>query len=348
MEKPEISVIVPVYNVRKYLQECIESVIAQSFSEWELLLVDDGSTDGSGAVCDEYAQKDKRIRVFHKENGGVSSARNLGLDNAEGEWIAFLDGDDYFPKETLKVLHDKACSSKADLIIGKALMLDNGSLYYHQEITPQRNNRIILSIVRPEVWGYLFRKEIILKHSLKFVEDLAFGEDNVFISYYVSYCDTMDVVQTPIYVYRTNEVSVTHSINPREKIWQRFEVASHLYRLAQSFQGMDEQKRKDVFSRCNASLKIGLQSMFDDTVTREDFLFLLQRYKELFGDSRERLRFLYKNLPAYYVKQRIKHFPRLTKMAKRLLGKATAPRLYRQVSATEEKQYAEGYSPQLS
>ena len=92
---PKISVIVPVYNAEKYLHRCIDSILSQTFTDFELLLIDDGSKDGSGAICDEYAAKDNRVRVFHKENGGVSSARNLGLDNACGEWVTFVDADDY-------------------------------------------------------------------------------------------------------------------------------------------------------------------------------------------------------------------------------------------------------------
>ena len=89
-----LSIITPVYNTASYLPDCFESILSQSFQDFELLLVDDGSTDGSGDVCDIYAQRDSRIRVFHKENGGVSSARNLALDNAKGEWVYFVDSDD--------------------------------------------------------------------------------------------------------------------------------------------------------------------------------------------------------------------------------------------------------------
>lgn len=96
---PYFSIIIPVYNVAPYLRECLDSVLAQTFTDWEAICVDDGSTDGSGAILDEYAAKDKRFRVFHKENGGVSSARNLALNNVKGEWVGFLDGDDiYCPK----------------------------------------------------------------------------------------------------------------------------------------------------------------------------------------------------------------------------------------------------------
>ena len=92
---PKISVIVPVYNTAKYLNRCIDSILSQTFSDFELLLIDDGSTDNSGSICDEYVIQDSRVRVFHKENGGVSLARNLGVNEARGEWIAFIDADDW-------------------------------------------------------------------------------------------------------------------------------------------------------------------------------------------------------------------------------------------------------------
>ena len=95
IEIPLVSIIVPVYNAEKYIDRCIQSVLCQSFSRWELLLVDDGSTDNSGAICDEYAFKDDRIKVLHKENGGVSSARNDGIRLSCGTWLTFIDIDDY-------------------------------------------------------------------------------------------------------------------------------------------------------------------------------------------------------------------------------------------------------------
>lgn len=104
MNQPKISVIVPVYNAEKWLRRCVDSILAQTYTDFELLLVDDGSTDGSGAICDEYATLDARIRPFHKPNGGVSSARNLGLDNARGEWICFVDSDNWMAKNSLESL----------------------------------------------------------------------------------------------------------------------------------------------------------------------------------------------------------------------------------------------------
>ena len=94
-----VSVIVPVYKAEKWLHRCVDSILAQTMTDFELLLIDDGSPDKSGEICDEYAAKDNHIRVFHKENGGGSSVRNLGLDNAQGEWISFIDADDWVEKD---------------------------------------------------------------------------------------------------------------------------------------------------------------------------------------------------------------------------------------------------------
>ena len=101
---PTISVIVPVYNTEQYLHRCIDSVLAQTYKDFELLLIDDGSTDSSGAICDEYAAKDARVKVFHKENGGVSSARRIGVEQSHGEFIYFVDSDDAILPDTLEMM----------------------------------------------------------------------------------------------------------------------------------------------------------------------------------------------------------------------------------------------------
>ena len=120
-----ISVIVPVYNVEKYINRCIESVLAQTYRNFELILVDDGSPDNCGAICDDYASKDRRIRVIHKENGGVSSARNAGLDSAGGDYILFVDSDDYITPEHIELLipvesEDLVCCGLVQCINGTA------------------------------------------------------------------------------------------------------------------------------------------------------------------------------------------------------------------------------------
>ena len=114
---PKISIIVPVYKVEKYIHKCIDSILAQTFTDFELILVDDGSPDNCGKICDEYAKEDSRIVVIHKDNGGVSDARNIGISRANGEYIGFVDSDDYIDKDMYKNLYESCLNNKADISI---------------------------------------------------------------------------------------------------------------------------------------------------------------------------------------------------------------------------------------
>ena len=115
MNSPLVSVIVPVYNVAPYLEQCLDSIVNQTYRNLEIILVDDGSTDESGAICDRYAEQDSRIKVVHKENGGQSSARNVALDMMMGEWVLFVDSDDWIELNTLELLFEQK-DERADLV----------------------------------------------------------------------------------------------------------------------------------------------------------------------------------------------------------------------------------------
>lgn len=117
MDRPRVSVIVPVYKVEHYLRKCLDSIVNQTYQDLEILLVDDGSPDNCGAICDEYAEKDGRIRVIHKENGGVASARNAGLDIAAGDWIGFVDPDDWIEEDMFQYLMEGALTCRADIAV---------------------------------------------------------------------------------------------------------------------------------------------------------------------------------------------------------------------------------------
>ena len=207
-----IGVIVPVYNAEKYLCQCIDSILAQTFADFELLLIDDGSKDNSGAICDEYAEKDKRIRVFHKENGGVSSARNMGLDKAKGEWITFVDADDYLYKDAFESLLKK---SHADLIVGGYVHV--GILSKKKKILLPDDRKIVIKgegDILGEVmacylttpWCKLFRKNIIRDRNLRFDSSLSYGEDTDFVFQYVCWIDTIQFVSQAVYCYHDAEV----------------------------------------------------------------------------------------------------------------------------------------------
>lgn len=127
---PLISIIVPVYNSESTLNRCVDSILNQTFHDWELLLIDDGSTDQSGEICDQYDAKDQRINVFHKENGGVSTARNVGLDNAKGSWVTFIDSDDFI---SINFLSTFVRFQSSDLYICGIQFINNSTIYLPPE-----------------------------------------------------------------------------------------------------------------------------------------------------------------------------------------------------------------------
>ena len=132
---PLFSIISPVYNVDKYLERCINSVVNQTFNDFEYILVDDGSTDFSGSICDEFAEKDSRIKVIHKENGGVSSARNIGIDSSKGEWIVFVDSDDTLERNALEIISVYLNKYQLDLLV-----FNTSTVYSDGQIQPSTDN----------------------------------------------------------------------------------------------------------------------------------------------------------------------------------------------------------------
>ncbi len=169
---PEISVIVPVYRVEPYLRRCVDSILSQTFTDFELILVDDGSPDNCGAICDEYALKDSRVRVIHKQNGGLSDARNAGIDMAKGEFLTFIDSDDLVAPEYLNRLYRSIKSSAAEISICNMLPFKDGSSPQIEEQNSNDSKRIIsgrdacLSIYRMDgtvpimAWGKLYKSSL--------------------------------------------------------------------------------------------------------------------------------------------------------------------------------------------
>lgn len=202
--KPTISVIVPVYNTEKYLEECIQSVLNQSFTDFELLLVDDGSTDQSGLICDKYAEQDSRIRVFHQKNGGVSKARKTGVENSMSEFICFVDADDMLLDDALKVMYENM-SDDIDIVITWTAL--------NKVITGRELVDLLLQqTISVAPWGKLYRKEIIVNsQAMDIGREFYLGDDylaNLKIATLVRYgiC-----VPEWLYFYRDNSLSIVHT-----------------------------------------------------------------------------------------------------------------------------------------
>ena len=210
---PKISVIVPVYKVEQYLPQCVESILAQTFTDFELLLIDDGSPDNSGKICDEYAAKDSRIRVFHKTNGGVSSARNVGLDNAKGEWIAFVDSDDWIGEHYLDPVPELEEESRSAQIVLSGFNIissSTGNLIERRNWRDLQKRRFSSSesffLHKLHLWGFPFSKfylkSVIDACSIRFSEKISLSEDLLFLMEFLSSCEYVYFSNSCEYYYR--------------------------------------------------------------------------------------------------------------------------------------------------
>ncbi len=221
MNNPLISVIIPVYNVEQYLPRCLDSVLIQTYCNLEIILVDDGSKDRSGVICDEFATKDSRIKVFHQKNAGVSCARNVGLDIACGDYVGFIDSDDYIESDFYEVLVKNAVAHNADIsYCGIKLVEPNGSVH-------ERFNTSCRCEKRPSeiIKGFFFNEEIkehmysqcnkIFKREVlagvRYKEGYALGEDILFVFETLGKCNMLCLEDRTMYHYLRRENSAMTS-----------------------------------------------------------------------------------------------------------------------------------------
>lgn len=218
-----ISVIIPVYNVEKYITKTIESVLIQTYVNFELILVDDGSKDNSGQICDIYSAKDKRVKVIHKQNGGVSSARNVGIEIASGKYIAFIDGDDFVSEHYLETLYNMLVNNNVDMAV---------QVYYN--MYPTGKEKSVKEDVNEvmSAWQFiefeilegrdtspyvkLYKTEIIRKYSINFDESITNLEDMLFLFHYVKKCNSV--------FYNTDEINYYRIIRNDGVVFSKFTV----------------------------------------------------------------------------------------------------------------------------
>lgn len=223
MEKntPVLSIILPVYNVEAYLPVCLDSILAQTFENFEVLAVDDGSKDGSGRILDEYATRDERIRVFHKENGGLSDARNFGIEAARGEYFSFIDSDDYVEPDMIELLLSSLRENRADMAICSIIKEDEPG-----RKTPAQEKEILLEeevlsrgealhkLIERNGWRYvtvcnkLYKKELFREVRFPFGK---LHEDEFTVHELMGRCETISCVKEPLYHYIQRAESITHA-----------------------------------------------------------------------------------------------------------------------------------------
>ena len=202
--KTLVSIIIPVYNVAPYLRECLDSVLAQKFGDWEAICVDDGSTDGSSAILDEYALNDKRFRIIHQKNAGVSATRNVALDLAIGEWLAFVDADDLLPVDSLAHLLSMAKDVDAKVVIGTVVRFGNGhevtvgpaedGQYSPEDLYVKYNSLCAWSC------GKIYKRS--LWDGVRFPVGIAYSEDRYILHKFLYRFPRVPVVANPVYRYR--------------------------------------------------------------------------------------------------------------------------------------------------
>ncbi len=214
----KLSIVIPIYNVEKYLSQCIDSILSQTYQNLEIILVDDGSNDNSGKIADKYAQKDSRIAVIHKQNGGLSDARNAGIEIATGEYIYFLDSDDWLVPNAISTLFDFAIKNSCEIVQGGFYYAYNDYLLYDNrkigiDQTPFVLNREIAMVelikneyIKNFAWGKLYRTSIVKKYLF---QKGKYFEDSYWQHHIVNEITNYGVIPTPLYYYRQRESSIS-------------------------------------------------------------------------------------------------------------------------------------------
>ena len=219
MKEEKITIVIPVYNTSKYLSKCLDSVINQSYSNIEIVLVNDGSKDNSGDICDLYSSKDKRIKVIHKENGGVSSARNSGIDNARGKYVTFIDSDDLVHPDYIKTLVNNLDDSLSVCHI-EYFKNDVSFTNNEKEEIIELNKDEFIELCRMSLLNTpcckLFNLDILKKNKVYFDNKLSLGEDLLFNLEYLNYINKITVTSKKLYYYRKDDNNtLSSSYNPK-------------------------------------------------------------------------------------------------------------------------------------
>lgn len=237
MEEKKISVIVPIYKVEKYLEECVESILQQTYHNLEIILVDDGSPDRSGEIADAFAQKDQRVKVIHQKNGGLSVARNTGLDNATGDYINFIDSDDFMPENALALMVQKAEDEQADYVIGNYINCqEDGTLWekpifntekFHSFQLDIKDYRDSFFIMNSSACNKLFRRSFIEGIPLRFTVGLP-AEDAIFTTYCFIRSKKVFYIPDIVYIYRQRNAGTSISMNCTVKYFEGISKAYHI------------------------------------------------------------------------------------------------------------------------
>ena len=272
-----VSIIVPIYKVEDFIRECIDSILAQTYPDFELILVDDGSPDDCGRICDDYAKGDNRIKVVHKVNGGLTSARNAGLEVAKGEWIMHVDGDDWIEPDMIESLIQAAQVTGADLVFGDFTKYGPYAGYFKLPTWSSDKRESIsnyIAYMMTTIWGSVAKRSLYADHSLKSPEGISYCEDFHLIVRLCHYAKKIANVHRPFYHYRYRPTSIMSNMSRRTESDEQW-VYQDIIRFFKE-QGVYEDYRKVMSWR---TLKSAQELLLDPSEHH--------RFMELFNDGKE-------------------------------------------------------------
>lgn len=319
---PQITVIVPVYKVEAYIHECVDSILSQSFQDFDLVLVDDGSPDSCPQICDDYAGKDPRIHVIHKQNGGLSDARNAGIDwamaHSDSEWLAFVDSDDYLHPDYLRILYEAAQKEDADLVICDFVRVND-----QKEIIEKKHKffelvtedkKMLFEILNSNwrivpAWNKLYHKHIFSELRFAFRK---IHEDDFAIHHVLWNCRKAAMVPDGLYYYRIRGNSIMSTETPKSKL-DAFEALVERYEFCLSHKLLNIKvlptDHLHKFSPLKQTLSEEEKKRFNDLIKRSSSLFFLdpsnQDIKRFFAF---RFRGLYRKIGGIYNRMKSDHF----------------------------------------
>lgn len=219
---PKVSVIVPVYNIEKYVRECVDSILSQTYTDFEVILVDDGSTDGSPAICEEYASIDQRVKVIHKPNGGLTSARNAGLYSSTGEWIMHVDGDDWINSEAIQELIAFAENENSELVLVDHIFeyIDRSSIHHSAKFNKQGSKGLNDYITNcwNFITGSIHQRKLYFDNNIESPQSIQYCEDFHVMTRLCFYAKNIRSIGLPLYHYRQREDSIVHSFYSSKRI----------------------------------------------------------------------------------------------------------------------------------
>ncbi len=293
---PKLSVIVPVYNASAWLRETIDSVINQKYTDWELILVDDESRDDSADIIKEYSHRDERIKYIFKKNGGVSSARNVGIENAKGEYIVFLDSDDIALPDMYSTLIERIEANNTDAeFCAFTRFFKNGKTLTHIEpsfaklekdprdirsflfstAAVTEGDKLVTDDIHGACWRSVYRKSIILNNGLRFNTNIRFAEDQVFVIKYLYNCSSVGYTDAPLILYRAQTKEWRH----HDLYDSNMELLKEQLKLIEQNTLYSKKEKKNLQSYCKYSIYMA--------VINEDLMFKDNAYEIIKGYGKD-------------------------------------------------------------